>query len=201
MGEGWGDFFATILRTTAESTREDDFGMGVYSAGKGIRKFFYSTKLGVNPSTYAYIRKPGYWGVHAKGEVWAAILYEVFWNLVDKNGWEPDWFNVNTTLLEVPESSNFHSGSIQGDKKKPKSPKAPKAGNKLALRLVMDGLKLQPCYPSFVDARDAILLADQVATKGNNQCEIWKGFAKRGLGVDARSGGKEDFGLPDECVE
>jgi Fungalysin metallopeptidase (M36) len=37
VGEGWGDFFATILRTTANNTRDDDFGMGEYSAGNGIR--------------------------------------------------------------------------------------------------------------------------------------------------------------------
>ena len=61
--------------------------MGDYSnGGKGIRNFAYSTSNDTNPSTYAYIRKPAYWGVHAKGEVWAEILYEFFWNLVDKHG-------------------------------------------------------------------------------------------------------------------
>lgn len=48
--------------------------MGAYSAGKGIRKFDYSTNMTVNPSTYGYIQKPGYWGVHAKGEVWAVVF-------------------------------------------------------------------------------------------------------------------------------
>lgn len=40
MGEGWGDFFATITRTTANSTRDDVFGMGEYAnGGDGIRKY------------------------------------------------------------------------------------------------------------------------------------------------------------------
>ncbi|KAJ3274973.1 Fungalysin/Thermolysin Extracellular metalloproteinase 5, partial [Borealophlyctis nickersoniae] len=87
MGEGWGDFFATITRTTPNSTRTDVFGMGEYAnGGEGIRKYKYSTSKEVNPSTYGFITRPGYWGVHAKGEVWAEILYEVFWNLVDKHG-------------------------------------------------------------------------------------------------------------------
>ena len=31
MGEGWGDYFATILRMTPNSTRETEFGMGTYN--------------------------------------------------------------------------------------------------------------------------------------------------------------------------
>ncbi len=88
MGEGYGDFIATILRSNVKTTRNQSFGMGEYSAGRGIRLFRYSTDLKVNPSTYSYITKPGYWGVHAKGEVWAVILFEVYWNLVDKLGRE-----------------------------------------------------------------------------------------------------------------
>src|SRR5262249_30213426 len=36
-------------------------------------------------------------------------------------------------------------------------------------------------------ARDAILLADQVDNAGANVNEIWRAFAKRGMGVSARS--------------
>jgi extracellular elastinolytic metalloproteinase len=155
------------------NTRTDNFSMGSYSSGnkKGIRNYIYSTSLDTNPSTYAYIRQPGYWGVHAKGEVWAAILYEVFWNLADKHGLDMDWFN-----LEV-------------------------GGNKIALQIVVDGLKLQPCRPSFVDARDAILLADETRYGGDNYCEIYRGFAKRGLGFEAAEGGREDFSLPVICTK
>src|SRR6056297_3311339 len=32
------------------------------------------------------------------------------------------------------------------------------AGNNIALQLVTEGMKLQPCNPGFVDGRDAILL-------------------------------------------
>jgi hypothetical protein len=44
----------------------------------------------------------------------------------------------------------------------------------------------QPCRPTFIHARDAILDADKARTGGVNQCSIWKAFAKRGLGADAR---------------
>ena len=42
----------------------------------------------------------------------------------------------------------------------------------------------QPCNPDFPQARDAILDADKALTGGKNACEIWKGFAKRGLGAE-----------------
>jgi extracellular elastinolytic metalloproteinase len=89
-------------------------------------------------------------------------------------------------------------GNADKDKKKKKK-KWTRGGNVLALQLVVDGLKLQPCSPNFVDARDAILLADEALTGGDNACEIWKGFAKRGLGVGAASGGRENFDVPSSC--
>jgi extracellular elastinolytic metalloproteinase len=40
MGEGWGDIFATITRTNASTTREQNYGMGDYSnGGEGIRNY------------------------------------------------------------------------------------------------------------------------------------------------------------------
>ena len=43
----------------------------------------------------------------------------------------------------------------------------------------------QPCRPTFIQARDAIIDADKALTGGKNSCLLWKGFAKRGLGADA----------------
>ena len=80
------------------------------------------------------------------------------------------------------------------------------AGNERTLQLVMDGLKLQPCSPGFVDARDAILSADQADYSGADTCLIWKAFAKRGLGFSASQGssnsssdGTQAFDVPPAC--
>ncbi|KAJ1867726.1 hypothetical protein LPJ78_000778 [Coemansia sp. RSA 989] len=179
MGEGWGDIFATIIRLNANHTRADDIPMGAYSAARGIRKYPYSTNMATNPSTYGIMDGPLYWEVHAKGEVWAEILYEVMWNLIDAHGFSENLFEHDLTK-----------------------------GNSLTLQLLVDGMKLQPCMPSFIDARDAILQADKQLTGGENQCLLWKAFAKRGLGPDAEllfdspwGGGQrtEDFGIPDNC--
>ena len=66
------------------------------------------------------------------------------------------------------------------------------------MQLVIDGMKLQPCSPGFVDGRDAILAADELLTGGDNQCEIWAGFAKRGLGTGASQGSSKK--LDDQVV-
>lgn len=106
------------------------------------------------------------------GEVWAVMLYEVYWNLVDKHGFDPNW--SNTTGNSSP------------------------AGNIIFAQLLIDGMKLQPCTPNFVQARDAIIEADRINNKGVNFVEIWKGFAKRGLGKNARYPGVESFDVPTE---
>ena len=61
------------------------------------------------------------------------------------------------------------------------------SGNGKAIRLVFDAMKIQPCNPGFLDARDAILAADK-ASGGANQCLIWDVFARRGLGFNAKQG-------------
>ena len=60
-------------------------------------------------------------------------------------------------------------------------------GRRRTRLLVIDGMKLSPPAPTFVDARDAILLADRVGFGGASQNQIWAGFAKRGLGVLAHA--------------
>ena len=61
-------------------------------------------------------------------------------------------------------------------------------------RLVINAMKLQTCRPSFFNARDAIIQADQILTAGENFCALWKGFGDRGLGPDADVKGRTDWG-------
>ncbi|MCB0518113.1 MAG: M36 family metallopeptidase [Lewinellaceae bacterium] len=81
------------------------------------------------------------------------------------------------------------------------------AGFDIAMNLVNEGLKLQPCSPGFVDGRNAILAADQALYGGANSCTIWTAFAKRGLGFSATQGstnntndGVEAFDMPSFCT-
>ncbi|KAL0070523.1 hypothetical protein AAF712_002356 [Marasmius tenuissimus] len=59
------------------------------------------------------------------------------------------------------------------------------AGNVVFLHLVIDGMAIQPCNPTFVAARDAIIQADEDRYGGAHRCLLWKVFASRGLGLNA----------------
>jgi len=155
--------------------------MGSWASGRkgGIRNYPYSRNLTTNLDTYKSLDKGGYWGVHAIGEVWAEMLFEMAENLIDDHGFHPTLFPpaVNST-----DSTGYYSEKHLKESKR----KVPAHGNTLAVQLVVDAMKLQPCRPSFQNARDAILTADKVLTGGENRCTIWKSFAKRGLGPEAK---------------
>jgi extracellular elastinolytic metalloproteinase len=168
MGEGWGDWWALMLTQKPSDTK-----LGVYPAGNwvlnqspsgpGVRRFPYSFNMAVNPVTVDYYGTGTTSGgvtrsteVHNTGEIWCAALWDMAWLLMDKYGFEPNVQN------------GYDPANVRG--------------NTLALKLVMDALKLQPANPSFKQARDAIFAADVALTGGANALEIWTAFARRGMG-------------------
>ncbi|KAJ2355343.1 hypothetical protein GGF43_002739 [Coemansia sp. RSA 2618] len=170
MGEGWSDIVPIIMRIRPGDTRSLDIAMGVYVYGKNIRTFPYSTNMTTNPHSYGDLNKPEYKEEHSIGEVWASMLYEVLWNLLDAHGISEDLFAHDL-----------------------------RSGNALMLQIIFDGMKLQPCCPSFIDARNVIMQAEKNLTGGANRCRLWLGFAKRGLGMQARVANQthvEDFDTP-----
>ena len=175
MGEGWSDWYGTMLTMTSSDLSTDLRPVGNWLFGQdinglGIRDFPYTTDITQDPRTYDFIQNT--FGPHPLGSTWAAMLWEVTWELIDEYGFDDD----------------FYTGT---------------GGNNIALALVTEALKIQPCNPGFVDGRDAILAADQLLYGGQNQCRIWDAFAKRGLGFSATQGssfsrtdGSEAFDLP-----
>ncbi|RFN58565.1 M36 family metallopeptidase [Marixanthomonas ophiurae] len=175
MGEGWSDFFGLVFTMNVGEQGDDARGVGTWLLGEGpngqgIRTYRYSTDLAENPHTYDAVKSAVV--PHGVGEIWAVMLWDMTWDLIDVYGFDPDIYNGN-------------------------------GGNNIAMNLVMEGLKLQPCGPGFVDGRDAILAADQALYGGANYCTIWKAFARRGLGFSASQGsstsitdGTEAFDMP-----
>ncbi|KAI1184477.1 fungalysin metallopeptidase [Nemania serpens] len=175
MGEGWSDFYAIANALNGDWTRNTNASIGawVYNNPAGIRRVPYTTNMTANPNTYATL--DGLGEEHDVGETWATMLWEVLWNLVDKHG------------RNTGPKPTFENG-------------IPNDGNFLAQKIVMDGMALQPCTPNFISARDAIIDADEVLTGGDNACELWTAFAKRGLGDGAKFDTKNrtvSFDIPD----
>ncbi len=147
----------------------------------------------INPSTYKTLDKPQYWGVHAIGEVWAQMLWVVAQRLIAKHGFVESLFPPAPLEDGTIPLGDFYRAPESGATNVPR-PLVPKHGNSLITQLVLNAMKIHQCRPSFFDARDAIVQADQVLTGGENFCDIWHGFAEKGLGVDADVKGRTPWG-------
>ncbi|CAE6451706.1 unnamed protein product [Rhizoctonia solani] len=153
LGEGWSDALADWTEQTSASKALSNFTMEEYVTNTaGIRSYPYSTSKAINSLTYASLATLGN-EEHAVGEVWALIWHEIYAGLITKLG-----FSTN---------KNDPTGA---------------AGNIVTLHLFIDSLKIQPCNPTLITARDAIIQADATRYGGANRCTLWTAFAKRGLG-------------------
>ena len=159
MGEGWSDWWGLMLTQRPTDAPNDAYPIGTYSFDDpvGVRSYPYSFDMAIDPLTWNDYNTVSQ-QVHFAGTIWCSALWDMNWLLIGKHGYDSDI------------ASGYSPGA---------------SGNKLALQLVMDALKLQPALPTFIDARDAILLADRNLTGGENQREIWTAFARRGLGFAA----------------
>ncbi|KEP46715.1 extracellular elastinolytic metalloproteinase [Rhizoctonia solani 123E] len=175
MGEGWSDFLATTIRST-EDYHDYATGSWVSNHPGGIRKYPYSKDISVNPSMYSTIDDPEVSRKHDIGEVWAEILWVVSQKMIEKHGYSPTLFPpAPMEDSSIPLGDFYKQSHIKG------GPLVPKHGNTLMVQLAILGMKLQPCRPSFIQARDAIIHADQILTGGENACILWAGFSSRGL--------------------
>ncbi|KAH8089905.1 Fungalysin metallopeptidase-domain-containing protein [Cristinia sonorae] len=168
MGEGWSDAFAEW--TEQKSADVPDFTLGSYviNDAAGIRTHPYSTSTTTNPLRYSSIASLN--EVHDIGEVWANILHNVYAALVNEHGF----------------STTAHTDSTGSE------------GNVVFLHLFIDALQLQPCNPTLLTARDSWIQADVNRFGGANKCTLWKAFASRGLGQNARNF-RDDTTVPSGC--
>ena len=167
MGEGWSDYIGLMVTTDwSTSQLTDGFNkprpMGNYAVGQSL------SGNGIRSQKYTTnfaINNKTYGSTipsesHDRGEIWCAALWDMTWNIIIQTG------NINPNLFDA-------NGS---------------GGNVVAMKLMMQGLKLQPCGPGFLDGRDAILAADQLLYNGLYRCAIISAFARRGMGFDAKQG-------------
>ena len=143
-------------------------GQWVLDNPAGIRSYPYSTDPSVNPLRYSTVGEVE--EEHAVGEFWANLLHNVYAALVQEHGF-------STTARTDPSGTE---------------------GNVVFMHLFIDALALQPCSPTFQQARDAWIQADQNRYEGANRCLLWRTFASRGLGVSAKDY-VDDSSVPDGC--
>jgi PKD repeat protein len=183
MGEGWSDWFGLMMTLESGDQGGDIRGVGTFAlgeptSGNGIRPAPYSTNFAINNYTYGASNNTGQISEpHGVGFIFATALWDLTWALIDQYGGTPD--------------PDLYNGT---------------GGNNIAMKLVIEGLKLQPCEPGMIDGRDAIILADQLLYGGIHKCLIWNVFANRGFGYSASQGSSlsrsdqtEAFDIPPFC--
>lgn len=188
MGEGWSDYFGLMLTMKAEDTAEGGRGIGTYAinqpiTGQGIRPRRYSTNFAVNDLTYADV-------ADANNISRPHGIGTVWATMI----WDMTWAFIDQYGFDA----DVYNGT---------------GGNNIAIQLVIDGLKLQPCSPGFIDGRDALLAAVEMNTlipedeKDFATCTIWNVFAARGAGFSAEQGSSnnrfdqvEAFDIPSDVI-
>lgn len=167
MGEGWSDYYGIMftqdwansdLNTGFKSPRT----IGTYAIGQNPGGNGLRTKkYCTNFAVNDKVYKTTIeTQVHTRGELWCATLWDMTWNIINQTG------KISPTLYDV-----------NGD-----------GGNTIALKLVTEGMKLLPCFPGFIDGRDAILKADEILYGGAYSCAIKEAFRRRGMGAYASQG-------------
>jgi extracellular elastinolytic metalloproteinase len=177
-GEGWSDWLALVL-----TIEPGDVG----SSGRGIGTYVDNqTTTGLGIRRFRYSTSPSV-NSQSYGDLASSFGVHQYGEIWCSALWDLTWLLID--------AEGFNSDWFNGT-----------GGNHTAVSLVLEGMKLQPCEPGYVDARDAILAADSLLYQGVHTCLIWQAFAGRGLGVGAVQGSSdngadqtENFTLPSFC--
>ncbi len=179
MGEGWSDFFGLALTAKPGDQGSDSRPIGTFVLEQ--------------TASDAGIRSHPYDTDLADNPLTFADIATQFQPHGTGEVWAVTLWDLYWILVAA---YGFDADLVGGD-----------GGNNRVLQLVVDALKLQSCEPTFLEGRDAILLAD-AAAGGADECFIWTAFAKRGMGTGASDGGvesslsvTENFSRPAQCAE
>ncbi|KAF8834623.1 hypothetical protein BDN67DRAFT_1045595 [Paxillus ammoniavirescens] len=144
MGEGASPSMQMFTSSPPPSV-PPDYAMGAWASNceGGIRNYVYSVDTVINPSMYKTLDSQG-----------TGTLLPLTPNA---NG------SLPPNYFYQPQTFNSLTGHA--------NPLVPKHSNMLLMQIVLDGMKLQPCAPSFFnarDVRDVIIQTDEILTRVEN---------------------------------
>ncbi len=193
MGESSGDQFGVEYQFEngfVPTSDESPAAGGTYDTGnklRGIRNFALdlptsggvpqpSKQLNINALNFSDL---GYdvtgptltssQQVHANGEIWSKANFVVRQLLVDKYD---DDFPYDDEDLQY--------ACANGE-----MPVYACPGNRRWMQLYFDAMLLAPSNATMLQSRDAALAADMLRFGGANQKEMWLGYARQGMGINA----------------
>jgi len=182
MGESWSDLTAIEFLNEyglVPVADENPFAVGAFVTGAkqtGIRNYAMNN----SPLNFSNIEYDGNGTTspHADGEIWSATNFDIRQALIAK---------YNSRFPATDKA--LQRACAEGELFVHSCP-----GNRRWAQIFHDAFLLMPGGVSMDDARDAYLAVDQMraaATPNNawpaNQAELWRAFARRGLGIGAES--------------
>jgi hypothetical protein len=191
MGEGWSDYYARCLLSTADEDINGVYAFGCYvtyllsptftdNYYYGIRRFPYAVKTNVgangkphNPTTFGDID-----------------LQQI--NALNDGAYPPGPI-IGITANEVHNIGTIWCMMLLEMRARMIARLGWAAGNQRALQIVTDAMKLDVSSPTILQARDTIIAADNAGFAGSDVVDIRSGFATRGVGAGATITGSPFF--------
>ena len=161
MGEGWSDWFALMLQLKAGDVGTTAKGIGTFAISQS------TDGSGIRNFSYSTDMNINPLTFNDSNDTESHNRGEFMATVL----WDLTWAYIEKYGF----NSNIYTGT---------------GGNNKVMRLVIDGLKLQPCSPTVVEFRTALIAADQATTGGQDYCLITEVFRRRGVGLTASSGSR-----------
>ncbi|HEX8069200.1 MAG TPA: M36 family metallopeptidase [Pyrinomonadaceae bacterium] len=193
MGEGWSDFYARALLSSADEDVNGLYASGGYVTNQlaagftdnyyyGIRRFPYAVKTNVGGPTAT---RPG----QPHNPITFADIDTALFNITDGA------YNRNPALNQAQAANEVHAiGEVWcmmllEVRARVIQRMGWAAGNQRMLQIVTDAMKLDVASPTIIQARDSLIAADCAGFNGADEQDIWAGFAARGAGFGAATTG------------
>jgi hypothetical protein len=184
MGESWSDLDAVEYLSEngyVPTAGENPFAVGPYVTGDhsaGIRNYgMNASPLNYSDFGYDFACNQPTCGrlteVHSDSEIWSAVNYDVRQAFVARYGAGDAALNAACAAGQQPVTAC--------------------PGSRRWIQLMFDAWLLMPSGSvTMIDARDAMLAADDLRFHGANHDIMWNAFAHRGLGQAASTTGPND---------
>ena len=175
MGESWGDLVAGEYQFShGYSNGGNVWAVGAYATGNtetAIRDYSIDDNP-LNYSDYGFDSTGP--EVHADGEIWNGTMWEVRQALVEKYDAQYPYDDAKLQLACADATATATPRAVETC-----------PGNRRWVQLMFDAFLLQQGATSMLDARDAMIAADQMRFGGADTDAMWAAFARRGMGAGA----------------
>lgn len=190
MGEGWSDFYAHALLSEPSDPIGGTYPLTSYAMLQGFgaigtRNYYY----GIRRFPKAIMSATGGPNNLPFNPLTFADIDQTKMNLT--NGAFPAMTgpHLSTNADQVHAAGEIWSSALWEVRARFVQRLGWAAGNRRALQLVTDGMKISALNPTFLQARDAIISAAigsaTTSAQLTDAADVWAGFAIRGLGIGA----------------